>query len=57
MSPSSFIPVMTVDGTLMLLVGVSSVVTPHLSLLNIYFILNPKLNLAFVGQICDFGDY
>jgi len=48
---------MTVDGTLMLLVGVGSVVTPHLSLPNVYFIPNPKLNLASVGQICDFGDY
>jgi hypothetical protein len=48
-SPSSSIPVMTADGTLMPLAGVGSVVTPHLSLPNIYLIPNLKLNLAFVG--------
>jgi hypothetical protein len=49
MSPSSSIPVMTVDGTLMTLAGVGSIVTPHLSLPNIYLILNLKLNLASIG--------
>jgi hypothetical protein len=49
MSPSSSIPVMTVDGTLMPLAGVGSIVTPHLSLPNIYLILNLKLNLASIG--------
>ena len=44
-SPSSSIPVMTADGTLMPLVGVGSVVTPHLSLPNVYLIPN----LASVG--------
>jgi len=39
------------------LVGVGSVVTPHLSLPNVYFIPNLKLNLASDGQICDSGDY
>jgi hypothetical protein len=38
-SPSSSIPVMTADGTLMPLAGVGSVVTPHLSLPNVYLIL------------------
>jgi hypothetical protein len=56
-SPLSFIPVMTADGTPMPLAGVGSVVTPHLSLSNIYLIPKLKLNLAFVGQICDSGDY
>jgi hypothetical protein len=56
-SPSPSIPVMTVDGTLMPLAGVGSVVTPHLSLPNVYLILNLKLNLAFVGQLCDSSDY
>jgi len=56
-SPSSSIPVMTADGTPMPLAGVGSVVTPHLSLPNVYLIPNLKLNLASVGQICDSYDY
>jgi len=40
-SPLSSIPVMTAGGTPMPLVGVGSVVTPHLSLPNVYLI--PKL--------------
>jgi hypothetical protein len=56
-SPLSSIPVITVDGTPMPLAGVGYVVTPHLSLSNVYFILKLKLNLASVGQIYDFGDY
>jgi hypothetical protein len=56
-SPLSSIPVMTVDGTSMPLASVGSVVTPHLSLPNIYLIPQLKLNLASVGQICDSGDY
>ena len=48
---------MTTDGTPMLLAGVGSVVTPHLSLFNVYLIRNLKLNLASVSQICDSGDY
>jgi hypothetical protein len=48
-SPLSFILVMTVDGTLMPLVGVGSVVTPHMSLSNVYLILKLRLNLASVG--------
>jgi len=57
MFPSPFIPVMTADGTLMPLTSVGFVVTPHLSLSNIYFIPKLKLNFVFVGQLCDFGDY
>jgi hypothetical protein len=49
LSPLSFIPVMTADGTLMPLVGVGSVVTPHMSLSNVYLILKLRLNLASVG--------
>jgi histone deacetylase 1/2 len=56
-SPLSSIPVMTVDGTPMPLAGVGSVVTPHLSLPNVYLIPQLKLNLASVGQICDSSDY
>jgi len=56
-SPLSSIPVMTADGTPMPLAGVGSVVTPHLSLPNVYLIPKLKLNLASVGQICDSGDY
>ena len=57
MSPLSSIPIMTADGTPMALAGVGSVVTPHLSLPNVYLIPQLKLNLASVGQICDSGDY
>ena len=56
-SPLSSIPVMTADGTPMPLAGVGSVVTPHLSLPNVYFISKLRLNLAFVGQLCDSDDY
>jgi len=48
---------MTADDTLMPLAGVGSVVTPHLSLPNVYLIPKLKLNLVSVGQICDSGDY
>jgi hypothetical protein len=57
MSPLSSIPVMTTDGTPMPLAGVGSVVTPHLSLPNVYLIPKLKLNLASVGQIYDSADY
>jgi len=56
-SPLSFILVMTADDTPMPLVGVGSIVTPHLSLPDVYLIPKLKLNLASVGQICDSGDY
>jgi hypothetical protein len=56
-SPLSSIPIMTVDGIHMPLTGVGSVITPHLSLPNVYLIPKLKLNLASVGQICDSGDY
>jgi hypothetical protein len=48
---------MTADGTPMPLANVGSVVTPHLSLPNVYLIPKLKLNLASVGQICDSSDY
>jgi hypothetical protein len=41
----------------MLLAGVGSVVTHHLSLPNVYFIPKLKWNLASIGQLCDSGDY
>ena len=55
-SPSSSIHVMTTDGTPMLLVGVGSIVIPHLSLPNVYHISKLTLNLAYVGQLCDSGN-
>jgi hypothetical protein len=48
---------MTVDDTFKPLIDIGFVVTPHLSLLNIYLILKLKLNLASVGQLCDSGYY
>jgi len=56
-SPSSSIPIMTINDTLMPLTSVGSVVIPHLSLSNVYLISKLKLNLASVGQICDSSDY
>jgi len=56
-SPLPSIHVMTADGTLMPLASVGYVVTPHLSLPNVYLIPNLKLNLASAGQLCDSGDY
>ena len=57
MSPLSSIPVMTADGTPMPLANVGSIVTPHLSLPNLYLIPKLKLNLASVGQLYDSSDY
>ena len=42
---------------IMPLIGVGSVITPHLFLPNVYLILKLKLNLVFVGQLCDSSDY
>jgi hypothetical protein len=39
------------------LAGVGFVVTPHLSLPNVYPIPKLRLNLVNVGQLCDSGDY
>jgi hypothetical protein len=57
MSHLSSISVMTDDDTPIPLASVGSIVTPHLSLPNIYLIPKLKLNLASVDQICDFSDY
>ena len=48
-SPSPSILVMIADDTLMPLTGVGFVVTPPLSLFNVYLILKLRLNLASVG--------
>jgi hypothetical protein len=48
---------MTANDNLMPLVGVGSIVTPHLSLSNVYFIPKLRLNLVFVDQLYDLGDY
>ena len=48
---------MTIDGTPMPLVGVTFVVTPHLSLPNAYLIMKHTLNFSYIGQISDSGDY
>jgi len=57
LSPSPSILVMTANDNLMPLVGVGSIVTPHLSLSNVYFIPKLRLNLVFVDQLYDLGDY
>ena len=48
---------MTVDDTPMPLAGVGYEITPRLSFPNVYLIPKLKLNLAFVGQLCDSNDY
>jgi len=48
---------MTADGTLMPLADVGSIITPHLSLLNVYLISKLKMNLAYIGQLCKSGNY
>ena len=53
--PTSSIPVKTADGTPMPLSGVGSVVSPHISLPNVYYIPKLSLNLVSVGQLCDSG--
>jgi hypothetical protein len=56
-SPSPSILVMTADDTLMPSANIGYVVTPHMSLFNVYLIQKLRLNLAFVGQLCDSCDY
>jgi len=48
---------MTADGTHMPLADVNFVVTLHLSLPNIYLIPKLTLNLAFIDQLYDSGNY
>jgi hypothetical protein len=48
---------MTIDDTFMPLADVDFVVAPHLCPLNVYLIPKHRLNLAFVGQLCDSSDY
>jgi hypothetical protein len=45
---------MTADDTSIPLAGVGIVITPHLSLSNVYLIPNLTLNLVSVGQIYDY---
>jgi len=56
-SSSPSIPVMTVDDIRMPLASVGSIITPHLSLPNIYLILKLKWNFVSIGQLCDSSDY
>jgi len=56
-SPSPSISVMTADDTLIPLAGVDFVITPHLSLPNVYLVPKLRLNLASVGQLCNSDDY
>ncbi|XP_031256344.1 uncharacterized protein LOC116114338 [Pistacia vera] len=53
--PKSFVFVMTADGTPMPLVGVSSIVTQNISLLNVYHIAKLTMNLVSIGQLCVTG--
>jgi len=40
---------MTVDDTFMPLADVGSIITPYLSLFNVYLISKLKMNLAYIG--------
>ena len=46
---------MTADGTPMPLQGVGSVITPTVSLFDVYYIPDLKLNLVSVSQLCESG--
>jgi hypothetical protein len=48
-SSSPSIPVMTVDDIRMPLASVGSIITPHLSLPNVYLILKLKWNFVSIG--------
>ena len=48
---------MTGNDNHMPLANVGSVITPYLSLLNVYLLSKLALNLAFVGQFCDSENY
>lgn len=52
---SSFVSIMTTDGTFMPLVGIGSISTFQLSISNVYYIPNLTLNFVFVSQLCNFG--
>lgn len=49
LSLTSSMSVMIVDGTLLPLFGIGSIIAPHLSLPYIYYIPNFTLNLIFIG--------
>ena len=53
LSPTSSVSVMITDGTPMPLVGVGSIITPYMSLSNVYHIPSPTLNLVSVSQLCE----
>lgn len=47
--------VMFASATPMSVEGVGSIVTPYISLTNVYYILTLALNLASVSQLCKSG--
>lgn len=53
LNPFSCMPVMTVDGTHMPLVGIGSVSTTNISLFYFYYILSLTLSLPSISQLCD----
>jgi len=53
-SHSPSILVITADDISMPLIGVGSIVIPHLSLPNVRLIPKLRLNIIFVGQLCDY---
>lgn len=55
LSPNSSLSIITADGTPMPLVGVGSVVTPHVSISDVYYIPTLTLNLVSVSQLCESG--
>jgi len=53
-SHSPSILVITADDIYMPLIGVGSIIIPHLSLPNVCLIPKLRLNIIFVGQLCDY---
>lgn len=55
LSPGSPVSVMSASSTSMPVEGVGSVVTPHVSLSDVYYIPTLALNLVSVSQLCKIG--
>ncbi|KAJ0433138.1 putative RNA-directed DNA polymerase [Helianthus annuus] len=55
LTSSSCASVMSASATSMPIEGIGSVVTPHISLTNVYYIPNLALNLVSVSQLCKSG--
>ncbi|KAI3790883.1 hypothetical protein L2E82_04280 [Cichorium intybus] len=55
LSPRSPVSVMSASAIPMSVEGVGSIVTPYISLTDVYYIPTPALNLASLSQVCESG--